>query len=112
MKFFYCLETVVSTEELPGSYSYAEKICMDQAELCSGSWQFEKVFHKSLNYTEGEHLILNAESSIDCYKKCVSSKEFKCRSAVWIQKEQTCTISVHNRATLSGIAVLTSDTGI
>lgn len=103
---FY-LELAVSTSERPGTYSYAEKICLEHARECSDAWQIEKVLHKEMIYTQGEQAKVPADSSMDCYRKCVSNEDFKCRSAVWIEKTKSCTISIHNRATLNGITILT-----
>lgn len=101
----------VSTSERPGTYSYAEKICLEHARECSDAWQIEKVLHKEMIYTQGQQANVPADSSMDCYRKCVSNEEFKCRSAVWIQKTKSCTISIHNRATLNGITILTPNIG-
>uniref|UniRef100_A0A336N522 CSON006616 protein n=2 Tax=Endopterygota TaxID=33392 RepID=A0A336N522_CULSO len=100
-------ELAVSTAERPGVYSYAEKICLEAARECSDAWQIEKVLHKELIYTQGDFAQVPAETSMDCYRKCISNDLFKCRSAVWIEKTKSCTISVHNRATLNGNTVLT-----
>lgn len=56
--------------------------------------------------------VVTAKSSVDCYAKCSAYQSpFKCRSAAWIEKTKTCTLSAHNRATLAGVAELVYDRG-
>jgi len=101
-------EGELTTSQFPVFTIYVQKNCLPSAAVCTAAWSFERVMGHQL----ASNPITRArrESRNDCMELCLT--EDKCRSAIWIEADNDCSLLDVDRHVLAGTTAFQPQQGI
>jgi len=91
-------EGELTPSQFPVFTIYVQKNCLPSAAVCDAAWSFERVMDHHLVSTSIKSA--KRESRNECMEFCLSNNN--CRSAVWIENENNCSLLDTDRHVLAG----------
>jgi len=91
-------EGELTPSQFPVFTIYVQKNCLSSAAVCGAAWSFERVMDHQL--ASNPIMSTRSESRNNCMELCLSNDN--CRSAIWIEADNSCSLLDTDRHVLAG----------